>query len=151
MQFTRIKYAPKKGVHLEWEERDGAEGETLIASTLTSMEAPDPAFTDALQAFVTPVLRLLELPTAYGVGMQVTGLAISRSGDDDRLGLVVTSLKALGGANAPLVLNTPHLMEPGDDAQPVLPTAMLAALEAAMAEAARFVRGHRLQLSLAGV
>ena len=148
-RFTKIKYRTKKGEHavdLRWEEEQ-AEGKTAITHHLTSTEAPWASLPSAMTAFVPPVLRLLELDADYEDGLEVVGLSISY-GDDGRRGLVVTCLKELSSSPAPLVLNTPHLQEAGDDDAPALPAEMERALDNALAAATLFLEGSRAQGSL---
>lgn len=112
MQFTRIKYRDGDGkVELVWETNEGPKRKDAISHSLTSFDRPHPDFVKGLEAFLDPVLELLELRDAYRVGMKVTGLAINYEDGDGRCGLVVTCLKELDEARSPLVLNTPHLRE----------------------------------------
>lgn len=141
MRFSKIKYNGKF-VTLAWEDTNPARD---LATSLTSAQTPHPDFTAALDAFAGEVLDLLELPLEYGDTLKVTGLSISTQ-DDGRRGLVVTALKGVKCSPAPLVLNTPHLPEPGEDPNaPALSRYMLALLVNAEIEASLFVAGKRAQ------
>lgn len=86
-------------------------------------------------------MTLLELPSGYENGLSVRGVSLSYD-DQGRRGAVVTCLKVLQRAAAPLVLNTPHL---GED---VLPPELLRGLSALVHEAARYANGYREQGNL---
>ena len=151
MEFTKIKRTSEGRLEFGWrvppsperkdDEREGA---------LRSYDQPLQEFTDAMQALVPHVVKLLELPEKYGESMRVSGVSISYT-KEDRKGAVITCLKQVAGANAPLVLNTPYLPEMDlDDPNPSMPTDMLAAIEALEAQAARYVDGEREQRDLFG-
>lgn len=144
LRFKKIKYNGEKVV-LHWTTSKVMEE---VAHELISTQTPHPRLVDTLAAFVPEVLDLLELPADYDVGLRVVGLSINTQ-EDGRRGLVVTCLKALEGAQGPLVLNTPNLPEPGDDAQqPSLPSTMLRLMERAEREAEAFVNGKRAQVDM---
>jgi len=117
---------------------------------LVSDDQPEDGFTRALDAFGDVVLRILELPDTYGEGLSVRGVSLSYT-DEDRMGCVVTCLKELAATDAPLVLNTPHLMELDLDnpEQAAMPAEMEEAIEALCEAAERYVKGHRAQGDLA--
>ena len=151
MRFMKIKYDGEK-VRLEWEterkriRQDGSEATDRTQHKLVSDDQPEDGFTRALDAFREVVLRILELPDAYGEGLSVRGVSLSYT-DEDRMGCVVTCLKELAATDAPLVLNTPHLMELDLDnpEQAAMPAEMEEAIEALCEAAERYVEGHRAQ------
>lgn len=150
MKFSKIKYDWKK-VELSWTTKEkGAE----IAHHLTSSARPAPAFTGAMRRFVPIVLSLLELPDSYDDGLQVTGISLNVEENDGRRGVVITSQKKLEAANAPLVLNTPHLREPVKDEevdQPgFFPDEMEDAITHAERAASEYLEGKRAQGDLFG-
>jgi hypothetical protein len=138
MDFTKIKRSKDGEVVLRWKTEAGKDS---TVHELTSFDNPEPEFTAALQAFVPEVLALLELPSDYGKGMTVIGVSLSHN-DDQGTGIVVTCLKELTGANAPLVLNTPHLPEMSEHG-PTISSAMLGALVALEDRAKRYIAGNR--------
>lgn len=143
MRFKRIKFDGAE-IRLEWSEETGREDESH-EHVLISKDRPAAEFSDVLGLLVDPVLELLELPEEYAGGMTVRGVSFSYS-KDDRMGAVVTCLKELHEANAPLVLNTPHLQEPDvDDPNPQLSPAMSRVLHELQQQAVRYVGGHREQ------
>lgn len=146
MRFTKIKFNGFQ-VQLTWIEKKGSSGE--VESTLKSYERPDPELGNAMRAFVPIVFDLLDLLRGdWEVDFLVTGLSINEE-DDGRKGLVITCLKKLEKANAPLVLNTPHLREPVEDEEfertGYFTDGMLEALERAEKAARGYVEGKREQ------
>jgi hypothetical protein len=107
MRFTKIKWNGMR-VSLEWIDK---KGKTEVEHHLNSYDVPAPALEKSLSAFVPIALDLLELPQSYRNDLRVTGLSTNEE-DDERAGLVITLQKKIKQANAPLVLNTPHLREP---------------------------------------
>ena len=146
--FTKIKHSHAKGeTTVSWSDT------TLkgtVESTLKAGESqpPAPAFLRALDAFVPEVCELLELPPRYRERMRCQGVSLSTS-DSGARGLVVTCLKEIGGANGPVVLNTPHLpLEAGDEVAPTVPPAMVRLLDELETAAEAFVQGEREQRDL---
>lgn len=152
MRFTKIKNS-RLNITLEWETKAG--DVDVIKHSMTSYSRPEPEFTEALQAFVGPVMNLLELPSGFDEDLEIIGLSINYEGgwEDDELprrGLVVTCLKKLDRAYAPLVLNTPHLREfmegdPDGDDNHYLPPEFLSRLHEIQMRARRFIDGKREQ------
>lgn len=105
----------------------------------------------ALELLRPHVLLICELPEAYGeVGLEVRGASFSYGGEDEVMGATITALKHVGTANAPLVLNTPHLAsapysEEGDASGPLLSRNAIEALDHLSREAFRYVEGYRAQ------
>lgn len=146
MRFSKIKW-DGKAVILRWTTRENG-GETEVHHELESRQQPHPDFTAAIAAFVMPVLDLLELPPEYAHSFSVVGLSLNEE-DDGRGGIVVTCFKKLAETNAPLVLNTPHLREAGDEPEGLfMPSHWLKLIETAEKAAEQFVKGQREQLSL---
>ncbi|MEK9505196.1 hypothetical protein [Gaopeijia maritima] len=148
MKFTKIKYNPKEPkVTIRWEESRKGGAETLRHG-IDSKDRPEPAFIDALEAFIPEVCRLLDLPADYGKGMAVRGVSINHE-EDLRRGLVITLLKGLLDANAPLIINTPHLRESdGEDSGVFASAAMIKRLDNLERMAQRYIDGHREQSDL---
>lgn len=146
MQFRKIKWNGTEVV-LQWTESKVRGDE--IKHELTSTDAPAPSFEKAMAAFAPIVLDLLELPESYESGLRVTGLSINVEKGDDRLGLVMTCQKEIAEANGPLVLNTPHLRERGDEDGPGFMTRdMEIALRNAELAAQQYLEGTRAQANL---
>jgi hypothetical protein len=82
--------------------------------------------------------------------LTVRGVTITWT--NDIMGACITALKALKGANAPLVLNTPHLpSEPyseGGSPDFLLPEETAENIGALLNEAEAYIRGERAQGSL---
>ena len=145
MRFTKIK-SNGKTVELQWHESK-LNGEE-ISHHLTSPDAPSPALPSALAAFVPIVLDLLQLPEDWSENLRVQSLSINHEKGDGRMGLVITCLKKLPDANAPLVLNTPHLRQPvnDDDTGPgFFIEGMGEALDDVLSAALGFYNGERAQ------
>jgi hypothetical protein len=147
MKFTKIKYDGKK-VELSWNEK--SKKGTEISHTLTSTEAPAIELKNALNAFERFVEDLLEVAPQWMLTLKVTGLSINEE-EDGRAGLVITSQKKLSGANAPLVVNTPHLREVvklGEDGPGFFLGGMAEAIDEAATAATAFFNGKRAQRTL---
>ena len=151
MKFSKVKYDGKK-VELLWTEKQP--GGTKIEHNLTSGQAPEKRFKDAIDEFVSFVREILELPAEYTMdGFRVTGVSTNEEEGDGRAGCVITSQKKLAATNAPLVINTPHLREPMEgDANQDGPGFFIAGMEEAIEElhtcARRYVDGEREQRDL---
>lgn len=117
-----------------------------VEHSLRSFQAPHQDFVDAFRAFIPLVLELLELSDEYASDFKVIGFSINTE-EDGRLGLVVTCAKQLADANAPLILNTPHLRERNDEETTVgfLPDRWLDALSDVQSAAEAFLEGRRAQ------
>jgi len=109
--FQKIKWNGSE-VKLAW--TTGNPFGVEFEHTMRSKEAPHPELDERFRAFVPHVLKLLELPESYDEKFRVTGLSINTE-EDGRCGLVVTCMKGIADANAPLVINTPHLRERMDE------------------------------------
>lgn len=120
--------------------------------TMSCNAAPRPEMALALQALVPDVLDICELPDDYAGGMTVASVSLSYGGDAETMGAVITALKALVGARAPLVLNTPHLPSASysDGDEPTLGGETVAKLLDVEGEAFLYVDGDRAQGSLFG-
>lgn len=139
--FTKIKWDGKQ-IYLAWQTKAGND---TVESTLSSKDEPHETFHAALQAFAPGMLELLQLPQAYGRELHVRGVSINYE-SDGRMGLVITALKMLN-TTAPLVLNTPHQKEEGDldEAGTFISRATRQRLDELVAEAERYIDGHRAQ------
>ena len=147
MKFSKIKW-DGACVELQWTSKLDGAGE--VTHALKSYDTPRPEFVAAMRALVPHVLEVLELDQAgWEDTLTVSGLSINEE-DDGRRGLVCTCRRALDIANAPLIVNTPHIREFRDDEQlkGFLPDAMLAAMEAVEREAELYLAGKRAQGSL---
>lgn len=147
LRFTHIKCNGKL-VELEWQTPlEGSEAD-VVRHSLESKDAPHPDFPKALLALAPWVAKLLELPPRYVEKLQVTGLHINWP-ESGGMGLVVTCVRPLERANAPLVLNTPYLAEASDeDTGNFLPDDVVALVQAAMKQAQKFTTGAREQGNL---
>jgi hypothetical protein len=149
-RFTKIKYDGTK-VRIEYTvERE--KGKAPDEYALVSCDSPLPSFSEAIGALTDDVLAICELPEEQRHKIKVRGVSLTHT--NDVLGACVTALKAVRAANAPLVLNTPHLPQTGysDNAdEPVMPDGMAERIAAVCAEAQRYVDGERSQASLFGV
>lgn len=150
MKFSKVKYDGKK-VELLWTEKSSG---AVIEHKLTSSQAPEKKFVEAMEGFTDFVAEILELSPEYvREGFKVTGVSMNEEEGDGRAGCVITSQKKLAAANAPLVINTPHLREPMEgDANEGGAGFFIAGMEEAIAElhtcARRYVDGERLQRDL---
>ncbi len=148
MKFSKIKW-DGACIELAWTTKLDGAGE--ITHSLKSYDTPRPEFVDAMRAMVPHVLEVLELEDAgWENDLTVSGLSINVEDGDGRRGLVCTCRRALGIANAPLIINTPHLREFMDDEQlkGFIPDEMLSAMEQVEREAALYLKGKRAQADL---
>lgn len=143
MEFDKIKVTDKV-VTLDYTIRDG---HGSAATSFTSNDAPLPSFSAALAAFVPFVMELLDLPSHWQEDLVVTGLSIDREQETKCRGLIVTARRRIGKANGrPVIINTPRMPEANDNTSAnikVLSDAEIELLEAAEAEAERFLNGAR--------
>ena len=144
MRFSKIKYDTKE-VSLKWTTEKA--GETH-EHQLTSAQTPHPDFVAALADLVNDVSTICDFPIDYEDGVRVQSVSLSLSEKTGQRGAVITALKSLAIANAPLVLNTPHLVEDGESG--VMPHGMPRRLEALQREAAAYLNGKREQTELFG-
>lgn len=142
MDFTKIKHHKSK-VTLEWTDEGVSDSKH---TTLTSHDDPEEEFTEAMQALAPIVARMLELPESYADGLNVIGTSLTYSDSQGR-GVVITCLKEVSSFNAPLVINTPHVVEENEHG-PVMPTDLIRALDNLQEAAIRFKDGHRLQMDM---
>lgn len=106
MRFTKIKFDGKR-IFLNYETlRDSSEPDKF---QFESSEKPSPSFNEALQRLKWHIGDICELETKYIHSIEVRSVSFSYGGENDTMGATITGLKTLGTANAPLVINTPHL------------------------------------------
>lgn len=148
MRFTKIKYDGSK-MRLEYEQ-ERADGSDPDEFTLLSADKPAPEFEIALNALSDDVVEICEFEPHYAAQIDVRGVTLTWA--DGVMGACITALKRLTTANAPLVLNTPHLMaQPRSEAnanEPVLPDVTVARLGGLIEQAERYLNGERAQGSL---
>ena len=138
MRFKKIKW-DQKAVTLIWTTESGTE---THEHDLTSMQEPHTDLNDALQALNTDVLNVCEIDAACE-DLRVQSVTLSYSEKTGLRGAVVTALKPVRIANAPVVLNTPHLTEAGDDPKGVMPPSMWRRILALELEAQAYLNGKR--------
>lgn len=142
LQITKVKYKGA-GVDVQWR-TSPKDGESIVHE-LSSDEAPEPEFIEAMRDLTEPLLRLFGLPQEWGIDFVPQTVTVKY--EDDGWGIVVTSLKKLPGINAPVVLNTPYLAERGDTTDEI-PGDLERAVNAVLFRAERYVNGHREQADL---
>lgn len=146
-RFTKIKWDGSK-VRLEYEivRKDGDQDEF----TLQCADQPAPEFIAALAALGQDVLTICELPESDGSRVKVRSVTLTYT--NDIIGACITALKSLKTANAPLVLNTPHLPTEdyagADGTGPTLPRSTADRIDMLVLEAERYLNGARAQASL---
>lgn len=149
-RFTKISYNEKEVV-LEWTTKDGAD---TRAVDLKCPEEPHLDFRIALQALREDVLAIVEVDDAYGDGMRVQSVSLSRGEKSGLRGAVITAMKTLAIANGPLAIHTPHLVEDDEsddngaeakstEKRGVMPIGMLTRIEELEDEAWEYIGGKR--------
>lgn len=139
MRFTKIKWDQKE-VTMKWVAQRGSEEHT---HELTSKALPHADFDRALRALKDEVLDVLELDESYGGGLRVQSVTFSKSEKTGAAGAVVTSLKTLTVSTGPLVLNTPYMLEDGDQETGVMGSSMAEKLNTLRAEARAYIDGSK--------
>lgn len=146
-RFTKVKYDGSK-VRIEYTvERE--KGKAPDEYALVSADAPLPSFSEAMHDLSADVLTICELPEEQRTKLKVRGVSLTHT--NDILGACITALKTVKHANAPLVLNTPHLPEaPYSDNpdEPVMVDGMADRVLRLCEEAQRYLDGERSQQSL---
>lgn len=144
-RFTKIKFdGSRVSLFYEVSRKDGDPDEF----TLCCADRPAPEFDQALQALRSDVVGICELPEADQNKITVRGVTLTWA--HDIRGACITALKSLKTANAPLVINTPHLPSEdyGEGDGPVLAPATCARLDALLVQTERYLSGERAQASL---
>ena len=149
MNITKVKYAGEK-VRIEYT-IDRADGGEADEYTLQSADKPLPSFETALLALTPDVVDICELDKLSAAHITVRGVTFTWK--HDIMGACITALKTLTTANAPLVLNTPHLPSESysgnaNDGSPVLPRGTMNRLGQVLVEAGRYIDGERAQATL---
>ena len=115
--------------------------------TLESTEKPLPEFRNALNDLKPFFEEICELPAGYSDNIEVRGVSFSYGGENDTMGATITGLKPLKTANAPLVINTPHLPSEdysgNNDMAKTLPSDSIYYLNELQRQAERFIDGER--------
>lgn len=116
-------------------------------------DAPKPALTKALSALRKHVAEICQFTQLYVGDMEIRGVSFSYGGDDRVMGATITALKKLSTANAPLVVNTPHLPSAPYTDEDEAMTLLLSAdctddLRQLQAEVLAYIDGQREQLDL---
>jgi len=129
--LIQIDYTLKNGDELSVKYRDRAR----------------PEFYGAMAALVIPALKMLELPETYRAACAATGVSFTWS--KDIMGAVITMQKSIEIAQAPLIINTPHIPEePYGGTGQCMPVAMVEALQNVIDEAKRYIAGDRAQMDM---
>jgi hypothetical protein len=150
-RIKKIKYDQKR-VTVVQEVHHGGGGDPDVIK-IACREGPREEFCMALAALVPHVLDILclELGESHDwlVGIRICG--VSFSWPQDVMGATVTATVDLPTANAPLVINTPHLtaelINESSEA-PLMSQGMATALRVLIDEAQRYLAGHRAQMIL---
>lgn len=142
MRIKKVKYTDQH-VYVEYD-RTRPDGSTEVY-TLLSDKAPTRAFVDALRALSPYVVLLCEFA---GGEVEVRGCSFTWT--DGRMGCVITALKSVALAPAPLVVNTPYLAEQGprETRSPRLSESAVIKLRTVLDETERYVKGARAQRAL---
>lgn len=148
-RFTKIKRTSEGKIYIEYQvmNKQGYWDDF----SMKSFDEPTPSFDRAFDAMIPHVIEMCEMPENDHTDHPYTikGFSMSYSGDNDTLGVTMTTTRALEESNTPLVLNTPHkikepYVEGGDDTQ-VMGGECLQALQAVFAEAQDYLDGKRKQ------
>ncbi|OFW44760.1 MAG: hypothetical protein A3J29_07950 [Acidobacteria bacterium RIFCSPLOWO2_12_FULL_67_14b] len=146
-RFTKIAFNGQK-VRLEYHvtRPGGGDPDEFVVNC---SDKPLPSFMEALAALVADVLAICEFPRSEASKFTVRGVALSYT--DGVMGAVLTALRALSTADAPLIINSPYLSEQPRESDPGgyrLPATTVRGLLTLIDEAERYLRGDRAQGSL---
>lgn len=147
VRFTKIKYdGSKVRIDYEVERKDGGDPDEY---TLFCADTPARSFVAAMDALTQDVVTICEL--AQGDAAQITVRGVTLTWAHGIMGACITAMKALKTANAPLVLNTPHI--PSDAygptaGGPILDPSTVTRLRTLADEAQKYVDGERAQADL---
>lgn len=137
--FSKIRFDGEKVVIVYTVDRES--GGDPDEYSLKSADTPSVEFTMALQALKRDVVDICEFPSTDEKKFTVRGVSLSHT--DGVLGVVITALKLVETANAPLVINTPHLAQ--TDTAPSLPIATADRIKTLCEQAQKYVDGERAQ------
>lgn len=139
--FAKVKYSPKKGVRLEWVEKQDQGHEREVK--LRSEDDPSPEFVAALQNFERWVRDVLDLDgDGWRYGVQVLGVSFTEEASGTR-GLVVTAARKIDFTESVVVtaiLNTPYVPEERNEER-IWPTYLTNAVKELEARAAGYRDG----------
>jgi hypothetical protein len=145
MRITKVKYDGAK-TRIEYE-RKRLDGRGFDDYTINCSDAPLASFRDAFNVLAADVIGICELHPDEQSKLTIRGVTFTNT--NDIFGACITALKKLKTANAPLVLNTPHLTEEpygeGDTSTPLLDSETADRLHTLALEAERYVNGEREQ------
>jgi hypothetical protein len=126
-------------------ERERDDGQ-IDEFTMSSADQPAQSFIDALAALSEDVIDICELPADQQDKLKVRGVTVTHT--NDVMGVCITALKSLKTADAPLVLNTPHLTEAPyseGSTSPLLSTETCDRISELLLAAERYLDGERAQ------
>jgi hypothetical protein len=146
-RFTKIKSDGKK-VRLEYEvlRPSGSDPDEFLVH---ASDKPLPSFGEALQALVDDVCGICEFPSSEASKFTVRSVSLTYT--DGVMGAVITSMRTLMTADAPLLINSPWLPATPRESDPSghrLPVATVRRLKVLIAEAECYLSGDRAQGSL---
>lgn len=144
--IDKVKYDGIK-VRIEYQRR--RQDDRYDEAAIASFDRPLPAFVEVLGALWLDVCNICEFSHKYRDGLVVRGVSFSHT--DGVMGAVITALKSVKAASAPVVINTPHIPSApyGDGAGgPVLPAETIDRLNDVRDEAIRYISGERAQQQL---
>lgn len=148
VRFTKVKWNGTKVVLTYEKPRQDGEPDEF---SLSCGDRPTPEFIQAFDALAEDVIDICELPADQARQVSVRGL--TRTYTNDIMGAVLTACKSLKAANAPLVLNTPHLPSEAysgqeSDPNPTLSGDTVMRIARVVEHAQLYLNGHRAQGSL---
>lgn len=148
VKFRKIKLEKDGKVKLEFfeEKQNGGDPDE---HTFVSSDRPNPSFPNSMLRLRKAVCEICELPTTddFIRSIEVRGLSISHS-ERDGMGITITALRNLEHSDCPLVLNTPHKTEDGENPKRIMPSWAFNECMVVMEEAQAYLEGDREQIDL---
>lgn len=137
-RFRKVKWDQRE-VTLLWTTESATE---THEHELTSKQEPHKDLDAALQDLAGDVLNVCEIDCPLE-DVRVQSVSLSFSEKSGLRGAVVTALKSVEIANAPVVLNTPHLSQDGESDKGVMPSRMWQRILQLELEADAYLTGKR--------
>lgn len=113
-KLRKLKFDPSKpGLFVAWEDWDQEAGR-FEECTLKCNERPRTALLEALLNMRRYLIEICELPASWEDEIRIRGLTIKED-SNGITGIVISGIRELRGSEAPLVLNSPYVVEESED------------------------------------
>lgn len=146
-KLRKLKFDPATpGLFVAWEDWDEKAGR-LEEHTLKCNERPRTALLEAFRDLRGHLVTICELPESWEEQIRIRGLTVKENKEGTRA-IVISGIRKLAGSHAPLVLNTPYMVEEADDEVGVFSDECAEDLDALAALVWKYLDGDREQRQL---